>query len=942
MKKIKNNIFRKSCAFFLILTLLAMSAASGFVQFKGTTITKLTNLQNPAGQPLDDPFFTWEDLFNTEENIDPYYSYDYELVGGVVKMRNTYSIWTDPSWGRMKPITLTNNVGQPLANYAVKITIGYESEMQSDYDDIRFKHEGSTSWLNYWIESQDTTQAIIWVKVPVIPEGVSSMYLFYGNPSAQNQSDFYSVFTNWISQQSNDFQISFNAANAGAWDPDVEFGNNRFFVAWEQGTAQLGIYYQEIKGTIFDTNGNVVIPEFQVFSDNQPILQYRNEDPSMAFGGGKFFVAWEHYQVGHASDPTTMDIKGRTVTPSGSMSSVFDICTAANCQADANVQFDSVNNRFCVVWEDGRNGVNNYNIYGRLYNTDGSPYGTEKTICSTANTECEPWVAFDPTHEQYMIVWEEGLTPANGPFSIKAGLFDENLNQVGGAISIVTGNTDTDYNFPCVEFSVDTQQYLITWNDCDISDEDYLGNVWGRIVDYAGNTIVNNYIIKPGNFKKTNIVNYLSSSYFVSFDNNGDVFGKLILSDGQVVTGDVQLSASTSAVAYIANMALGDGKIFVAWEDERIVGHSLPSIYANIWHLNIPTSSQVSYSIGTEKQLILNAQVTSKVINPSNLLAWHEFGVICDGSVVFNILDSNPITILITGAGDGEDLSGINPVLHPAIRLQASFTRTNPSYTPTLESWKVVYVGLDQTPPDTEISKIEGPAGLNGWYIGNVKIELSATDGLYGSGINHTYFKIDAGAAQEYDDEVGIKIPLNATGDPNTLCGDWNLYYWSVDKAGNTEAMQGPQNIKIDKAPPHVAIWDPPDSANVNMKGNFWVQATVTDECSGIDYVEFDVGPPYESPTIIENPDPPGSNNYKWLCDYSVNKWQWRHIIAVAHDKAGLEYEANIYVYFPRTSNAPILRLMKILDAFDNMKLFFISELGDFKFFQLLQKIINY
>jgi len=938
MKKIKNNVFRKSCIIFLILTLLAMSAAQGFVQYKNITISENTNPQTPHTQSMDDPFFTWEDLFNTEENIDPYYSYDYELVSGVIQMKNTYSVWTDPSWSRMKPIQLTNTAGQPLANYAVKITLGYESEMQSDYDDIRFKHEGSTSWLNYWIESSDTTQAIIWIKVPVIPEGISNMYMFYGNPSAQNQSDFYSVFTNWIPKEFNDFQISFNAANAGGWDPDVAFGNNRFFVAWEQGTPI--IKYQEIKGLIFDVNGNVVVSEFVVFSDNHPIQQYRNENPSIDFGGGKFFVAWEHYGVGSANDPSTMDIKGRTVTPTGSLGSVIDICTAANCQADANVQFDSVNNRFCVVWEDGRNGVNNYNIYGRLYDTNGNPVGSEKTICSTANSECEPWVAFDPTHEQYMIVWEEGLTSNNGPFSIKAGLFDENLNQIGGTITIMTGNADTDYNFPCVEFSEDTQQYLITWNDGDISDGDWWGNAWGRIVDYAGNTIINNFIIKSGNFVRTDIVNYLSSSFFVSFDNNGDIFGKLILSNGQVVTGDIQLSASNSADADWANMALGEGQIFVSWEDKRIAGHSYPSVYANIWHLNIPSGSQVTYSIGTEKQLTLTAQVTSKVINPANLLAWHEFYVQFDGSVVFNILDVNPITILISNAGDGEDLSGINPLLHPAIRLQAIFTRTNPSYTPTLDSWKVIYVGLDQTPPDTEISKIEGPAGLNGWYIGNVKIELSATDGLYGSGVNHTYFKIDSGAVQEYDEEIGIKIPLNATGDPNTMCGTWNLYYWSVDKAGNTESMQGPQNIKIDKAPPHVTIWDPPDRGNVNMHGNFWVQATATDDCSGVDYVEFDVGPPYENPTRIEDDDPPG--NYKWLCDYSVDKWQWRHIIAVAHDEAGHEYEANIYVYFPRTNHVPMLRFLRILDIFENIRFNFIQGLGNFRFMQLFQKLIVY
>ncbi|MDH7506963.1 MAG: DUF2341 domain-containing protein, partial [Candidatus Thermoplasmatota archaeon] len=259
MKKINNNLCKKASIIFLVIIIFSMSAVQGVVQHKNIVSVNFVKPIIPYTQAFDDPFFTWEDLFNTEENIDPFFSYDYELVNGVVQMKNTYSIWTDPSWSRMKPIQLTNNVGQILTNYAVKLVIEYDSDMQSDYDDIRFKHESTTTWLDYWIESQSSTQAIVWVKIPVIPEGISNMYLFYGNPSAQSQSDFYSVFTNWIPQEYNDFQISFHANNVGAWDADVEYGNNRFLVAWEQGTTIF--IQQDIRGVIYDANGAVVIPE---------------------------------------------------------------------------------------------------------------------------------------------------------------------------------------------------------------------------------------------------------------------------------------------------------------------------------------------------------------------------------------------------------------------------------------------------------------------------------------------------------------------------------------------------------------------------------------------------------------------------------------------------------------------------------------------------------
>jgi len=934
MKK-HNKKYGKLVVFTLFFILISMSAAQALVQFdiidtkEPVASNKMKVIDDPPPMPLfDDPFFTWEDDFETLEWIDPdpSLSYDFELVNGTIQMKNTYSIWTDPAWTRMKPIEITNNAGQPLANYAVQLTIDYDPDMQSDYDDIRFKHEDSpTTWLDYWIETEDSSSASVWVEVPFIPTETSMMYLFYGNPSATSLSDFYSVFSNWEEEWANDEQVTYHLDNEGAWDPDVSYGDGEFLVAWEEGQAfyfpfTWG-YKQEIRASIYEPDGARIVFDELIFKDST--TYYRNENPSIAYGGGKWFVAWEHYDTVSDPSPTTMDIKARTAQRIGSdlqLGSVINVCTASNCQADANVELDSVNNRFCVVWEDARNGMSNYNIYGRLYDTSGSPVGGEKTICSAANNQCEPWVAFDTVNEQYIIVWEEGLTPDNGPFSIKAGLFDKDVNQVGSTITLATGTSNTDYIFPCVSFSEETERFLITYNDGDISDGDWYGNVWGIILDTSGNTVVSTFQIRSGNFIRTDIVLYLSSSFFVSFDDDGTVWGKLVSSEGDVFVGDVQLSASTSAVADWVNLAVGDGKIFVAWEDTRIPypypWNGMPDVCGNIWNLNIPSGSDVTYTIGTEKKLILNAQVTSKPITPDNLVSWYEFGVISTGNIVFNILDETATTIILAGVTDGEDLSNINPATYPEICLQAYFSRDGPSSSPLLDYWKVIYVGIDDDPPETTISVESGTLGENGWYVGNVKCNLSATDGQHGSGVNHTYFQIDDGDVQEYDDAVGIRIPLHATGDPNTLYGVWDIYYWSVDKSGNNETKQGPLTIKIDKAPPHCAIWDPPDRASVPREGGFWVQATATDVGSGINYVLFDVGPPYENPVMVYDPDPPGSDNYKWWCDREFDKNQWGHILARAYDYAGLDYEAVIYVYFPYNFAISIATVQNVVQMY--------------------------
>ena len=907
---------RKIIALAILGMLLCILPAQALTKdLPPTTQTLPSNPTQP--KMMADPYFTWGDDFSTEEHIDPELSMDYQDSNGLIGIKNTYTVWTDSAWTRLKPITLTNIVGTPLTDYAVHLTITYESEMQPAYDDIRFKHEDFvTTWLDYWIENADNTSASVWVKIPTIPTGTSMLYLFYGNPDAQSQSDYYSVFTDWQEHWANDEKITVHSNDEGAWDPEVEYGANSYLVLWEEGQALYPPYTwgfkQEIRGAMYDLDGNALVIDKRVFNDGT--FYYRNENPAAAFGDGTFFVVWEHYDTVADPSATTEDIKARTVQRNGdqlALGTVQDVCSAPDCQADAHVTYDSINQRFCVMWEDSRNGENNYNVYAHLYDTSGSPIGTEKTICDAANTQCEPWATFDPINQQYLIVWEDGITPNLGPFSIRAGLFNKDLDPIGGTIIIANGTDDTDFNFPCVGFCNLTQRFLITWNDGDISDNDWYGNIWARIIDTSGNTIVDNFILKEGNFIRTDIAPYLSSSFLVSFDSNQDIWGKLISSDGEIFTGDIQLSASTSAVADWANMGVGDGRIFIAWEDTRVdypyPWNDMPDVYGNIWQLNIPSGSDVTEQIGTEQQLILNAQVTSKPITPENLVSWYQFTATYQGSVLFNILASNG-TVLISDAGNGEDLSGIDPLLHPGIRLQAMLTRSNPSYTPTLDSWSVVYVGKDDDPPETTVTEITGDPGQNGWYIGNVRIKLAATDGQHGSGVNHTYFKIDEGAVKEYNPDAGIRLPQDATGDPSTLFGSWKVWYWSVDLAGNTEPLQGPVHIEIDKIQPYCAITQPADRATVPRLGGFWVIASVKDNGSGIAYVSFDMGPPYGDPAVVTSDDPPGSGIYKWFCDRNYAAFQWKHIIAQAYDMAGNMYESNIFVHI--AWQFPLLHLL--------------------------------
>jgi hypothetical protein len=365
-----------------------------------------------------------------------------------------------------------------------------------------------------------------------------------------------------------------------------------------------------------------------------------------------------------------------------------------------------------------------------LYDTNGNPVGSEKDIAITTYSQCEPWVAFDPIHEHYMIVWEEGITADNGPFSIKAGIFDENLNQIGSTIIIATGSDAVDYNFPCVEFCAQTQRFLVTWNNDDISSGDWWGNLWGKLFDSSGNVVVNTFQIKSGEYVRTDIAPYLYSSFFISFNSKGAsgsglIWGKILSSNGEIFGGDIQLSMSSSALADWANIGVGNNKVFVGWEDIRITypyPWEMPDVYSNLWSSSVAGSS-VTYSIGTEKQIVLSAHVTSVQIIPTNFNKWDIFNATyIDGTITFDILDGPTGAMLLQNVLPGWNLYS-HGITAPTIRLKATFTRANPSTTPKLDKWSVKWQ-LNE-PPNPPSS----PNPANGSTDVSITTDLSWTGG---------------------------------------------------------------------------------------------------------------------------------------------------------------------------------------------------------------------
>ena len=94
--------------------------------------------------------------------------------------------WWDTSWTRRRPITIT---GSHPENYQLKIIIPYDSDMRSDYGDLRFTENEDGTELNYWIENYTADNATVWVRRLENLTPDDTIYVYYGNPAATSASN---------------------------------------------------------------------------------------------------------------------------------------------------------------------------------------------------------------------------------------------------------------------------------------------------------------------------------------------------------------------------------------------------------------------------------------------------------------------------------------------------------------------------------------------------------------------------------------------------------------------------------------------------------------------------------------------------------------------------------------------------------------------------------
>ena len=108
--------------------------------------------------------------------------------------------WWNSSWQYRQAINISNTAGN-LTNYQVKIelnssNVGSNFNWSNNGSDIRFTNS-TDDLLNFWIEywNSSSQEAVLWVNVTYLENNTNTtIYMYYGNPSASSESNGSAVF----------------------------------------------------------------------------------------------------------------------------------------------------------------------------------------------------------------------------------------------------------------------------------------------------------------------------------------------------------------------------------------------------------------------------------------------------------------------------------------------------------------------------------------------------------------------------------------------------------------------------------------------------------------------------------------------------------------------------------------------------------------------------
>ncbi len=270
-----------------------------------------------------------------------------------------------------------------------------------------------------------------------------------------------------------------------AWDAV----NDRFMVVWSD----------IVSGTVddFDIFGQLVAPDGNLVGDKLLISSAPNQqhEPSIAFSpeAGRYLVVFEN------SDPfsQTTDLGGQFLSAAGMplltapQENFLIASPGPERQARyPDVAYDAAGRTFLTVWQDNRQGVGGWDVYGRQIDaiTDtltATLLTAELPIAAAADHfETLPRLAAGPAGH-YLIVWEDTPMEAGGVPEVRGRLSGANGTVLSAAVAVAALPAYAE-NAPAVAYNAQGRTFLVAWHSLPVSAGGFASAIYARQLSDSG------------------------------------------------------------------------------------------------------------------------------------------------------------------------------------------------------------------------------------------------------------------------------------------------------------------------------------------------------------------------------------------------------------------------------------------------------------------------
>jgi|GEM_PF-2153359 len=240
----------------------------------------------------------------------------------------------------------------------------------------------------------------------------------------------------------------------------------------------------------------------------------------------------------------------------------------------ATITYNPTANEYLVVWvADGLETDDEFEIFGQRLDATGAEIGGDFRISNVglekvANREAfEPAVTYNPTANEYLVVWVADGLETDNEFEIFGQLLDANGAEMGADFPISNvagvGEPAREAREPAVTYNAATNEFLVVWRaDGLVNDDEF--EIFGQRLNADGTEPEGDFRISDAPdieanraaFEPAVTYNPATNQYLVVWEGDdpetagaGEIIGKLLGAGGVDMSGDFPISDITDVAA---------------------------------------------------------------------------------------------------------------------------------------------------------------------------------------------------------------------------------------------------------------------------------------------------------------------------------------------------------------------------------------------------------